>query len=358
MVDGGTMKDEHVVIADKREAKEEMVGQKGLKYFVGQGSNVNIPLGLTEGEERKAFTDFHREQIAEAIDDLASMKKTLDEIHESVYANWGKAIVEEASPLAGIRGHKQGVIQRFPIKRGRKKKVFARKGKVYVYPSNIVPKAVRKQIYDSIMEDMHQMTEILTSMLYSLRHQLGTIDTIRKGGQDVSHMEHEVASQNTQINKIFTDVNTYMYQVYELIQREGRNLTGETLGESEENKYQRLLQDFNFLLRQRAEINLLIEQVLVFLSGLMNSMRKELAKYTLQQLEAKVVQEAEERKAKNRLPVVENVSDYDDLEGQNPVFDEKNNLMVEEGTEDKSLSSVYIVIGLLLAAFGIYMFLK
>lgn len=199
----------------------------------------------------------------------------------------------------------------------------------------------RLETIEYIGSDADTLCTMVASVLTGYRDMAAMIDKLGDGGFQPAYVEHrrrELTGQSAGLNRLFAEVNRYIFAVYECFGKEEQALAM-TCEQNRENEalHQELLGRYNGLLKARRGLNNLIEERMLVMQDILKSLREDMAKVHLNKLEQDVARRREEVQARQQQTMLEDVRDYEDLEGQyRHQYDEEGRHIGTEGGGDGS----------------------
>jgi len=230
----------------------------------------------------------------------------------------------------------------------------------------IVQLKERSAFLEKTLAEISNTTRIVNSTLGAYGDAAKMVQTLEKGGfsQDyIVHRKEELGLQNKEINTLLIEFSRYAQTLLDALNNETK--TGQRLQANEtvnDVNHSVLMALYQSWLERSYAVNKLLEARLVFISGLLESLRKDLTSLQVHRMELDVQERARQVAARRYKAKVEDVTDYDDLEGQyRHRYDEEGNLIgIEEGGEGGNRRGwqVVIISAIILIAIIAYFVLK
>ncbi|SUP44937.1 hypothetical protein [Veillonella criceti] len=224
----------------------------------------------------------------------------------------------------------------------------------------------RVTFLDKTLGEISNTTRIVNSTLGAYGDASKMVQTLEKGGfaQDyIVHRKEELGLQNKELNTLLIEFSRYAQTLLDALNNETK--TAQRLQAEEaitDVNHSVLMALYQSWLERSFAVNKLLEARLVFISGLLESLRKDLTSLQVHKMEQDVQERARQVAARRYKAKVEDVTDYDDLEGQyRHRYDEEGNLIgIEEGGQGGNRRGwqVVIVSAIIVAAIIAYFVLK
>ena len=264
--------------------------------------------------------------------------------------------------------------------------------------------AERKDMIERGVSDIANSNRIVLSALGAYGDASHMIETLEKGGFVANYINQrkiELIKQNGEFNLLLTTLSQYMQVIIEtlvaelgmgqngapsndgdgavaangdVVASDGSQADGSTDAElSEEEVLRREAQKqaahgeqlaiYQSWLQRTFEVNSVLEKRLIFIEGLLRALKVDVTNLQVHQMEQ---QAADRRRAiaeQRYKKTIEDVKDYEDLEGQyRHHYDEEGNLVetVEggQGGNKRGIMVSAILLGIVLIGIIVYIFLK
>lgn len=243
----------------------------------------------------------------------------------------------------------------------------------------------RNDMINRGVSDITNSNRVVMSALGAYGDAAGMIEVLEKGGFVENYImgrKHELIKENNEFNLLLTTLSHYMQVIINTLAEEvkrgqasenGAGVSGHEAEEApqdastqrleEQASYGEQLAIYQSWLQRTFEINSALEKRLIFIEGLLRVLKKDLTNLQVHQMEQ---QAADRRRAiaeQRYKKTLEDVKDYDDLEGQyRHHYDEEGNLVetVEggEGGNKRGIMVSVILLGIVLIGIIIYIMLK
>ena len=169
--------------------------------------------------------------------------------------------------------------------------------------------------------------------------------------------------QSGDLTKLLVEFSRYAQTFLDALANESKTASLiKTEGTAGDANHKVLKVAYQSWLQRSFDVNKILEGRLVFISGLLESLKKDLTTLQVSQMELDVQERARQVAARRYKKQVEDVRDYDDLEGQyRNRYDEDGNLIgVDEGGEGGNRRGwqVVIVFAVIVLAVIAYFVLK
>lgn len=234
-----------------------------------------------------------------------------------------------------------------------------------------------KEIGNSQAEEVQRHTERRQTIAYivddaeSLMSMVGTIFTTYREMAEIigamsptvfapayiSHREETMAREGKALNALLRSLNLFLQDTDALLTKE-INMTKSGIEIDLEGQHF-VLQLSQTILQGRSGINDLLTARMTFLEGSIRSLREDMAKVQMHQIEREVSARRLEMQQRRYQHVVEDVKDYDDLEGQyRHKYDEEGNYIETESAGEGGHRRDWLAIGIgivLVAAVLLYL---
>jgi len=223
----------------------------------------------------------------------------------------------------------------------------------------------RQEMTKYIGEDMAAISDMFSSILCSYLEMSKMVKELQDGNiktDYILHQQGQLLEQNEGFNKLIIAVNQHVVRLFGVFDEEEQQIntvieTGTLTDQTFINKL------YNDLLTARTIINDQIKKRMIFIDGIMKSLREDVAKLQMQRLEEEAAERRNALKQQKMHQMIEDVCDYEDLEGnRRNIYDEEGNLIeVDEGGDGSNRKAIMTILTLiaLVVAVGIgYIYLK
>lgn len=208
----------------------------------------------------------------------------------------------------------------------------------------------RREFLQKTLDEISNTTRIVNSTLGAYGDAAKMVQTLEKGGftqEYIVHRKEELGTQNKELNTLLIEFSRYAQALLDALNNETK--TAQRLAAKEtvtDVNHGVLMALYQSWLERSFAVNKLLEARLVFISGLLESLRKDLTTLQVHKMEQDVQERARQVAARRYKAKVEDVTDYDDLEGQyRHRYDENGNLIgVEEGGQGGNRRGWQVVI--------------
>ncbi len=186
----------------------------------------------------------------------------------------------------------------------------------------------RQEALQLFASDVEQLESLLVTVLENYRDMDAIVKSLKK--QDLNmhlsaSIEDGVGGQVGALNTLLGEVNNYAFALGDLLADEEKEL------QQYESQGKEVLEDNKLfdkrcalLIEKRRIINQYIEARTMSVAGLLQMLRKETAKLRVLSLEDEVKARSERLRSQQQQMEIEDIRDYDDLEGQySQTFDDE-----------------------------------
>ena len=224
----------------------------------------------------------------------------------------------------------------------------------------------RNDFLQKTLEEVANTTRIVNSTLGAYADAAMSIQKLEKGNftpQYIMHRKEELGMQSGDLTKLLVEFSRYAQTFLDALANESKTASLiKTEGTAGDANHKVLKVAYQSWLQRSFDVNKILEGRLVFISGLLESLKKDLTTLQVSQMELDVQERARQVAARRYKKQVEDVRDYDDLEGQyRNRYDEDGNLIgVDEGGEGGNRRGwqVVIVFAVIVLAVIAYFVLK
>ncbi|WP_276771352.1 hypothetical protein [Veillonella seminalis] len=187
------------------------------------------------------------------------------------------------------------------------------------------------------LEEVANTTRIVKTTLGAYADAAVSVQKLEAGGfteQYILHRKEELGMQNGDLTKLLVEFSRYAQTLLDALISESK--TADLIkkqGNAGDANHKVQIALYQSWLQHAFEVNKILEGRLVFISGLLESLKKDLTTLQVSKMEQDVQERARQVAARRYKAKVEDVTDYDDLEGQyRNRYDEDGNLIgVDEG---------------------------
>lgn len=219
----------------------------------------------------------------------------------------------------------------------------------------------RQEMTKYIGEDMVTISEMFSSILSSYLEMSKMVKELQDGNiktDYILHQQGQLLEQNEGFNKLIIAVNQHVVRLFGVFDAEEHQLENMLSNTNDLVADQTFINKlYNDLLAARTVINDQITQRMIFIDSIMKSLREDIAKLQMQRLEEEAAERRNALKQKKMHQMIEDVCDYEDLEGnRRNIYDAEGNLIeVDEGGDGSSKSGLItlLVLTVLVIAIGI-----
>ncbi|WP_295790318.1 hypothetical protein [uncultured Veillonella sp.] len=230
----------------------------------------------------------------------------------------------------------------------------------------------RRDMIERSVGDIANSNRIVLSALGAYGDAAKMIMTIEQGGFAPNYIlqrKFELVKQNTDFNILLTTLTNYMQVIINALEEELGETKRQTLDDSVANEealaasHMEQLSIYQSWLQRTYEVNSMIEQRLIFIEALLRSLKGDLTNLQVHKME-QYVQARKQAIANQRYKkTLEDVRDYDDLEGQyRHQYDEDGNLIETvqggEGGNKRGIAVAATLLGIVIIAIAIYILVK
>ena len=135
--------------------------------------------------------------------------------------------------------------------------------------------------------------------------------------QYIMHRKEELGMQSGDLTKLLVEFSRYAQTFLDALANESKTASLiKTEGTAGDANHKVLKVAYQSWLQRSFDVNKILEGRLVFISGLLESLKKDLTTLQVSQMELDVQERARQVAARRYKKQVEDVRDYDDLEGQ------------------------------------------
>ncbi|MBD8975205.1 hypothetical protein [Veillonella magna] len=184
------------------------------------------------------------------------------------------------------------------------------------------------------VEAITSYCELLCSSLQTYKEASSMLSLLRDS--QPTYAEHQLNSlleQNREFNSLLTDLNYYVVLVVNALVNENRSLENLVHGSMDGTAdHEQVNNEYKDFIRRGLELNKSLDKRIMYIDGLLRDIRKQMAASQVSRLEAQVAERRRKINEQRYQAKVEDVRDYEDLEGQyRHKYDEEGNLI---GTEE------------------------
>ncbi|WP_298704035.1 hypothetical protein [uncultured Veillonella sp.] len=237
----------------------------------------------------------------------------------------------------------------------------------------------RRQMIDRSVSDIAHSNSLVLTALNAYGDAANKIKVLEEGGFAQNYIlqrKIDLVKQNTDFNILLTTLTNYMQIIINALESELAVTDSDTVavqpggaeGEaqqtaSEEAKHVEQLSIYQSWLQQTYKVNTIIERRFIFIEALLRALKVDLTNLQVHKMEQDV-QERKQAIANQRYKkTLEDVRDYDDLEGQyRHQYDEDGNLIETvqggEGGNKRGIMVAATLLGLVIIAMAIYILVK
>lgn len=195
----------------------------------------------------------------------------------------------------------------------------------------------RNDFLQKTLGEVANTTRIVKSTLGAYADAAHSIQKLESGNfseQYILHRKEELGLQSNDLTKLLVEFSRYAQTLLDSLINESKtaNLV-KTQGNVGDANHKVLTALYQSWLQRSFDVNKILEGRLVFISGLLESLKKDLTTLQVSKMEMDVQERARQVAARRYKAKVEDVTDYDDLEGQyrNRYDDDGNLIGVDEG---------------------------
>lgn len=219
----------------------------------------------------------------------------------------------------------------------------------------------RKSILEQAYNDFNQSAENLISALNAYQEAGQMIVTLEEGDGDttyVNHRKEELLSQNNYFNDLFYKLDYYISRVDKDLQEEYNVIKSEAKIGNEEVQLQ-MLNSYNRLLESNIEINKGLIDRLMYIAPIVEHVREDIMKMKVRHADEDVARRKRLLEEKRNKNVLEDVTDYEDLEGQyRHKYNEEGELVATEeggdGSNRNGIITILVITAIVIAIFVAY----
>lgn len=210
-----------------------------------------------------------------------------------------------------------------------------------------------------IMSDLPELGTLVASVIKGYKELADTINTMKSkqsGEQLAAELHQQMDTQIPKLNLLFGEVNSYTFFLYDVLGQEKYVLQASPEEKPEgEIETVALQRNYKGLMEKRIEINKSIRERTQFVSYMIERLRKDLAILQVRDIGDDVAERKAMLQQYKTESMIEDVHDYDDLEGQyRHQYDEEGNVienaeLSEEDFQEYQAGRVgYWLVGLVL----------
>lgn len=230
----------------------------------------------------------------------------------------------------------------------------------------------RRDMIERSVGDIANSNRIVLSALGAYGDAAKMIMTIEQGGFAPNYIlqrKFELVKQNTDFNILLTTLTNYMQVIINALEEELGETKRQTLDDSVPNEealaasHMEQLSIYQSWLQRTYEVNSMIEQRLIFIEALLRSLKGDLTNLQVHKMEQDVQARKQAIANQRYKKTLEDVRDYDDLEGQyRHQYDEEGNLIETvqggKGGNKRGIAVAATLLGIVIIAIAIYIFVK
>lgn len=203
------------------------------------------------------------------------------------------------------------------------------------------------------VEAITSYCELLGNSLQTYKEASSMLSLLRDS--QPTYAEHQLNSlleQNREFNSLLTDLNYYVVLVVNALVTENRSLDNLMHSRMDDTTdHEQVNNEYKDFIRRGLELNKSLDKRIMYIDSLLRDIRKQMAASQVSRLEAQVAERRRKINEQRYQAKVEDVRDYEDLEGQyRHKYDEEGNLIGTEeggsGGNHQGIKAIIIAIAL------------
>ncbi len=230
----------------------------------------------------------------------------------------------------------------------------------------------QRNMIERSVGDITNSNRIVLSALGAYGDAAKMIMTLEEGGFAQNYIlqrKVELIKQNNDFNILLTTLTNYMQVIISALEEElGERKPSESANEDDaeganEATHIEQLSIYQSWLQRTYEVNSMIEQRLIFIEALLRALKGDLTNLQVHKMEQDVQARKQAIANQRYKKTLEDVRDYDDLEGQyRHQYDEDGNLIETvqggEGGNKRGITVAATLLGIVIIAIAIYLLVK
>ena len=210
------------------------------------------------------------------------------------------------------------------------------------------------------VSDIRNLSSLVMSTMNTYKDVASMVDALEAGGFSAPYVEHcrqEIVGQSSFFNSVISELHYYMSLTVDVVIRDVKALQqGDVNDATKEAMTQALRVTYQNLLGRSQHMSKVLDERIDYVTEKTNALRRDIAKLQVAQMEDSVRVRRQAVAEKKQQQIIEDIKDYEDLEGQyRHHYDEEGNLVgTDEGGKATNRQGIRImVIALALVAIAL-----
>lgn len=200
------------------------------------------------------------------------------------------------------------------------------------------------------VSDIRNLSNLVMSTMNTYKDVASMVDALEAGGFAAPYVEHcrqELVGQSSFFNSAISELHYYMSLTVDVLLRDVKLMQQATTSQAtKEATLQTLRVTYQNLLSRSQHISKVLNERIDYITDKTNTLRRDIAKLQVAQMEDSVRVRRQAVAEKKQQKVIEDVKDYEDLEGQyRHQYDEQGNLIgTDEGGKATNRQGIRIML--------------
>lgn len=234
--------------------------------------------------------------------------------------------------------------------------IYGTKGRIYRMAKEVQYTAQRRHFLVSIERDYGDVMEAVRTLATGYLELVSAAQQLHEEGKDVGvaiQIFNAVMAQLDGFNQLIGEVNNYSFMLYDMLEAEDANMKEvNEKGQEDIDKQVDLMALFHALFSQRQAVGFCRTSQNDALLLILGSVRKTAAVLKVNDVMADVKQRGEKLAQYKEEKILENIRDYEDLEGQDGVaeIEEIVDEALEKEEKEEASNMKYIIAAVIILA--------
>lgn len=205
-------------------------------------------------------------------------------------------------------------------------------------------------ILNYALSDIRNLSNLVMSTMNTYKEVASMVDALEAGGFSTPYVEHcrqELVGQSSFFNSVISELHYYMSLTVDVLIRDVKLLQQTSTPQAKRDAITQTLRvTYQNLLARSQHISKVLDERIDYVTDKTNTLRRDIAKLQVAQMEDSVRARRQAVDEKKQQKIIEDVKDYEGLEGQyRHRYDEQGNLLgTEEGGKATNRQGIRIMI--------------